>query len=198
MRQEPICSIPPVAPVRDHDDDQHLDIAGNHRGDRRAERAEAEAISAILYPNDAGEHGRLLRLKQEYLFVSAGIYSLLDTFEKEHGENWELLPQFVAIHTNDTHPAMCGPELMRMLVDEKDVDFNEAFRIVHETVSFTNHTVMPEALEKWPINTFRNLLPRLYMFIEEIDRRWRDGLSEKLGVQINLQREEVFRFMYRL
>ena len=76
---------------------------------------------------------------------------------------------------------MCGPELMRMLVDEKGVDFDEAFKIVHETVSFTNHTVMPEALEKWPINTFRNLLPRLYMFIEEIDRRWRDSLSEKLA-----------------
>ena len=102
--------------------EEHFDLEAFNRGDYAladAERAEAEAISAILYPNDAGEHGRLLRLKQEYLFVSAGIYSLLDTFEKEHGANWELLPQFVAIHTNDTHPAMCGPELMRILIDEK-------------------------------------------------------------------------------
>ena len=92
--------------------EEHFDLEAFNRGDYAladAERAEAEAISAILYPNDAGEHGRLLRLKQEYLFVSAGIYSLLDTFEKEHGENWELLPQFVAIHTNDTPRAHAHP-----------------------------------------------------------------------------------------
>ena len=92
--------------------EEHFDLEAFNRGDYAladAERAEAEAISAILYPNDAGEHGRLLRLKQEYLFVSAGIYSLLETFEKEHGANWELLPQFVAIHTNDTHPPCAAP-----------------------------------------------------------------------------------------
>ena len=108
--------------------EEHFDLEAFNRGDYAladAERAEAEAISAILYPNDAGEHGRLLRLKQEYLFVSAGIYSLLDTFEKEHGENWDLLPQFVAIHTNDTHPAMCGPELMRILIDEKKLEWDD-------------------------------------------------------------------------
>lgn len=83
---------------------------------------------------------------QEYLFVSAGIYSLLDTFEKEHGENWELLPQFVAIHTNDTHPAMCGPELMRILIDEKKLEWDDAWNIVTQVVSYTNHTILPEAL----------------------------------------------------
>ena len=144
-------------------------------------RSDVEAISTILYPNDAGEHGRLLRLKQEYLFVSAGLQTILRSYEKDFGPDWANLGKRVSVHTNDTHPAMCGPELLRILVDEKGVDFDEAFEIVHETVSFTNHTVMPEALEKWPINTFRSLLPRLYMFIEEIDRRWRDGLSEKLG-----------------
>ncbi|WP_322290329.1 glycogen/starch/alpha-glucan phosphorylase [Paratractidigestivibacter sp.] len=148
-------------------------------------RSDVEAISTILYPNDAGEHGRLLRLKQEYLFVSAGLQTILRTYEKEYGPKWEDLGKHVCVHTNDTHPAMCGPELMRILVDEKGVDFDLAFKIAHETVSFTNHTVMPEALEKWPINTFRNLLPRLYMFIEEIDRRWRDGLSEKLAEGAN-------------
>jgi glycogen phosphorylase len=144
-------------------------------------RSDVEAISTILYPNDAGEHGRLLRLKQEYLFVSAGLQTILRTYEKDFGPKWEELGKHVCVHTNDTHPAMCGPELMRILVDEKGVDFDLAFKIAHETVSFTNHTVMPEALEKWPINTFRNLLPRLYMFIEEIDRRWRDGLGEKIA-----------------
>lgn len=160
--------------------EEHFDLEAFNRGDYAladAERAEAEAISAILYPNDAGEHGRLLRLKQEYLFVSAGIYSLLDTFEKEHGANWELLPQFVAIHTNDTHPAMCGPELMRILIDEKKLEWDDAWNIVTQVVSYTNHTILPEALEKWPIGTFSKLLPRVYQIIDEISRRWHESFD---------------------
>ena len=160
--------------------EEHFDLEAFNRGDYAladAERAEAEAISAILYPNDAGEHGRLLRLKQEYLFVSAGIYSLLDTFEKEHGEKWELLPQFVAIHTNDTHPAMCGPELMRILIDEKKLEWDDAWNIVTQVVSYTNHTILPEALEKWPIGTFSKLLPRVYQIIDEISRRWHESFD---------------------
>lgn len=160
--------------------EEHFDLEAFNRGDYAladAERAEAEAISAILYPNDAGEHGRLLRLKQEYLFVSAGIYSLLDTFEKEHGANWELLPQFVAIHTNDTHPAMCGPELMRILIDEKKLEWDGAWNIVTQVVSYTNHTILPEALEKWPIGTFSKLLPRVYQIIDEISRRWHESFD---------------------
>lgn len=138
-------------------------------------RADVEAISQILYPNDAGEHGRLLRLKQEYLFVSAGLQTVLRDFERAHGkDDWSELPTYVAIHTNDTHPAMCGPELMRILVDERGIDFDEAFQIASACISYTNHTIMPEALEKWPIDMFRNLLPRLYMLIEEIDHRYRD------------------------
>lgn len=138
-------------------------------------RSDVEAISQILYPNDSGEHGRILRLKQEYLFVSAGLQTILRAYEKKFGPKWEDLGKHVAIHTNDTHPAMCGPELMRILVDDKGVDFDLAFKIAQETISYTNHTVMPEALEKWPINTFRALLPRTYMFIEEIDRRYRES-----------------------
>lgn len=160
--------------------EEHFDLEAFNRGDYAladAERAEAEAISAILYPNDAGEHGRLLRLKQEYLFVSAGMYSLLDTFEKEHGVNWELLPQFVAIHTNDTHPAMCGPELMRILIDEKKLEWDDAWNIVTQVVSYTNHTILPEALEKWPIGTFSKLLPRVYQIIDEISRRWHESFD---------------------
>ena len=137
---------------------------------------DVEAIATILYPNDSGDHGKILRLKQEYLFVSAGLQTILRTYEKEFGENqWEHLGERVCIHTNDTHPAMCGPELMRLLVDEKGVDFDLAFKIACATISYTNHTVMPEALEKWPINTFRELFPRTYMFIDEIDRRFRDS-----------------------
>ena len=137
-------------------------------------RTDVEAISMILYPNDAGEHGRMLRLKQEYLFVSAGLQTILRDYVKNYGEDdWEHLGDHVAIHTNDTHPAMCGPELMRQLVDVHHVDFDLAYEIASKTITYTNHTVMPEALEKWPINTFRALLPRVYMFIEEIDRRYR-------------------------
>ena len=144
-------------------------------------RSDVEAISTILYPNDAGEHGRMLRLKQEYLFVSAGLQTILRTYEREFGPDWEHLGEHVCVHTNDTHPAMCGPELMRLLVDERGMDFDLAYKVCKETISFTNHTVMPEALEKWPINTFRNLLPRLYMFIEEVDRRYRDSLANHLS-----------------
>lgn len=144
-------------------------------------RTDVEAISTILYPNDAGEHGRMLRLKQEYLFVSAGLQTILRTYIRDFGEDWEHLGDHVCIHTNDTHPAMCGPELMRLLVDEYGVDFESAFKIATKTISFTNHTVMPEALERWPISTFRTLLPRLYMIIEEVDHRYRDALSAQLS-----------------
>ena len=141
-------------------------------------RSDVEAISTILYPNDAGEHGRLLRLKQEYLFVCAGLKSILRGHERrmrKHPEiTWADLPKYVAIHTNDTHPALCGPELMRMLVDEYGVDFDLAYKIAYHTISYTNHTVMPEALEKWSINLVRELIPRTYMIIEEIDRRFRE------------------------
>ena len=155
-----------------------FDLDAFNRGDyadANKVRAEAEAISTILYPNDSGEHGRILRLKQEYLFVAAGINTILRTFRNEHGNNWKLLPQYVAIHTNDTHPAMCGPELMRVLMDEEGLEWDEAWDIVTHTISFTNHTVLPEALEKWPITTFKPLLPRLYQIIDEIARRFRES-----------------------
>ncbi len=157
-------------------DDFDLDAFNDGRySDAFSFRDDAEAISTILYPADAGEHGKLLRLKQEYLFVSAGLQTILRTYEGEYGTDWEHLGDHVCVHTNDTHPAMCGPELMRILVDEKGVDFDLAYKIATETCSYTNHTVMPEALEKWPIHMFRTLLPRLYMFIEEIDRRFREN-----------------------
>ena len=151
--------------------------AGDYAGANRF-RTDVEAISTILYPNDSGEHGRILRLKQEYLFVSAGLQSILRTFKREHGDDLRQLPKYVAIHTNDTHPAMCGPELMRLLVDGEGYEWDEAWEIVTKTISYTNHTVMPEALEKWPIETFRRLIPRTYMYIDEINRRYRDSFPQ--------------------
>ena len=144
-------------------------------------RTDAEAISEILYPNDAGEHGRILRLNQEYLFVAAGVASILRTYKNDYGtEAWDRFPDRVAIHTNDTHPAMCGTELMRLLIDQEGLDWDTAWDIVTRTVSYTNHTVLPEALEKWPIDTFRNLLPRVYMIIDEINRRYMEAFPRDI------------------
>ena len=143
-------------------------------------RTDAEAISEILYPNDAGEHGRILRLKQEYLFVAAGLASIIRNYKYDHADaGWERFPDFVGIHTNDTHPAMCGAELMRLLVDEEGLDWDAAWDITTRTISYTNHTVLPEALEKWPIETFRRLLPRLYMYVDEINRRYVESLPAR-------------------
>ncbi|WP_028263669.1 glycogen/starch/alpha-glucan phosphorylase [Atopobium fossor] len=141
-------------------------------------RSDVEAISTILYPNDAGEHGRLLRLKQEYLFVSAGLQAIIRSYKKDYGCDWEHFANRIAIHTNDTHPAMCGPELMRLLVDVEHLDWDTAWDITTHCIAFTNHTVMPEALETWPITTFRALLPRIYMFIDEINRRYIESLPK--------------------
>ncbi len=144
-------------------------------------RTDAEAISEILYPNDAGEHGRILRLKQEYLFVSAGLASILRTFKFDYGPDaWNRFPDLVAIHTNDTHPAMCGAELMRLFMDEEGLDWETAWDLVTRSVSYTNHTVLPEALEKWPIDTFRRLLPRVYMIIDEINRRYMESFPRDI------------------
>lgn len=163
--------------------EEKFDLDAFNEGDyakANAHRAEVEAISEILYPNDAGEHGRILRLKQEYLFVSAGLQTILRTFRKNYGPDWGRLPELVAIHTNDTHPAMCGPELMRILVDEEKLDWDTAWDITTRTISFTNHTVMPEALERWPIDTFRRILPRLYMYVDEINRRYLESLATQV------------------
>ena len=152
-------------------------------------RTDVEAISTILYPNDSFEHGRLLRLKQEYFFVSAGLQTIIRTFKKEYGGDFGVFPEHVAIHTNDTHPALVGPELMRLLVDEEGVGFEQAWDIVRRTISYTNHTIMPEALEKWPIDMVRALVPRTYMFIEMIDARWRENFPKDLPNWHDLLRE---------
>lgn len=152
-------------------------------------RTDVEAISCILYPNDAGEHGRILRLQQEYLFVAAGIGSIVRTFKRENGNDaWEKFPELIAIHTNDTHPALCGAELMRVLMDEEGLDYDMAWDITTKTLSYTNHTVLPEALEKWPIQLMEAMLPRVYMIIETIDAHYRDAFLEKYPDRMDLLR----------
>ncbi len=138
-----------------------------------------EAINCMLYPDDSLGAGRKLRLTQEYFFVAAGIASIVRTYKKTYGKNaWKELPEHVAIHTNDTHPALCIPELMRVLMDEEGLSWDDAWEISTKTVSFTNHTVLPEALEKWSIELLRTVVPRVYLIIEEIDRRWKESLSQ--------------------
>ena len=130
-----------------------------------------ESITRYLYPDDSTYDGRRLRLIQEYFFVSAGVQSIVRHYKKV-GMDIHEFAQKIAIHINDTHPALCVAELMRILVDEEGLEWNEAWAITKNTIAYTNHTIMPEALEKWPIDMFKPLLPRIYMIIDEINRRW--------------------------
>lgn len=134
-----------------------------------------EIITQILYPNDSYEEGKLLRLKQEYFFVSAGLQSIFTTFKKMDVPVEEF-SEYVAIHINDTHPALAIPELMRILLDEEGLDWDTAWRITTTAISYTNHTIMSEALEKWPHFMMKNLLPRVTMIIDEINRRFIEHL----------------------
>ncbi|SFF95888.1 glycogen/starch/alpha-glucan phosphorylase [Sporolactobacillus nakayamae] len=135
------------------------------------QRNQIESISEVLYPDDSTYEGRLLRLKQEYFFVSAGIQSIIRHFKKMH-LHMNHLAEKVAIHINDTHPALCVPELMRILLDEEHMDWEHAWNVTVNVMSYTNHTIMSEALEKWPIDMISSLLPRIYQVICEIDRRY--------------------------
>lgn len=135
------------------------------------EKYSAESISHVLYPNDSNEKGRILRLKQEYFLVSAGVQSIIRSYKKT-GKRIAELNQYVAIHINDTHPALAVPELMRILLDEEGLGWEEAWEITRNTISYTNHTIMAEALEKWEIGMFKPLLPRIFMIVEEINERF--------------------------
>ena len=134
-------------------------------------QALAESICRVLYPADHHTEGKMLRLKQQYFFVSASMQSII----KQHLAQYGTLDNFadkVAIHINDTHPTLCIPELMRLLLDEYGYDWDGAWNIVAKTISYTNHTVMAEALEKWPANLFERLLPRIYQIVTEINSRF--------------------------
>ena len=138
----------------------------------------AEEISQVLYPNDSNYAGRLLRLKQEYFFVSAGIQDIIRKYKKKKLDI-KKLNEKVAIHINDTHPTLCIPELMRILLDEEGLSWDEAWNITINTVSYTNHTIMTEAMERWPKEMVKRLLPRIYMIIEEINKRYVNELEER-------------------
>ena len=131
----------------------------------------AKNIVEVLYPNDNHIAGKELRLKQQYFFVSASIQAAITKFKKKHGDISKL-PEKVTFQMNDTHPTVAVAELMRILLDEENLGWNEAWDITTKCCTYTNHTIMAEALEKWPINLFSRLLPRIYQIIQEIDRRF--------------------------
>ena len=140
----------------------------------------AEVISKVLYPADDHIQGKRLRLRQQYLLVSASMQTILKKHLRSN-RNLDNLPDRVSIHINDTHPALCVPELMRLLVDEHNYGWDKAWDITCRTLSYTNHTVMSEALERWNVSLFSELLPRVYQIVQEIDRRLRVDLHGYYG-----------------
>ena len=141
------------------------------------EKHQAEIISKILYPEDAHDEGKILRMKQQYFFISAS----MQTLTKRHMQTYGSLDNFhekIAVHINDTHPTMSILELMRIFLDVYGYEWEEAWDIVEKTVSYTNHTVMPEALEQWPEGLFSGLLPRLHSILKEISRRHNEDLMK--------------------
>jgi len=131
----------------------------------------ARNICEVLYPNDNHYAGKELRLKQQYFFVSASIQEAVDKYMRKHDDIHKLYEK-VTFQMNDTHPTLTVPELMRILMDEYGLGWEESWSITTKTVAYTNHTIMSEALEKWPIELFSNLLPRIYQIVEEINRRF--------------------------
>ncbi|MEO8500010.1 MAG: glycogen/starch/alpha-glucan phosphorylase [Vicinamibacteria bacterium] len=137
------------------------------------DKTESENISKVLYPPDNQSAGRELRLKQQFFFVTATLQDVLRRFLKFGARSFQDLPNKVAVQLNDTHPVLGIPELMRILVDEHDLPWDEAWDLTQRVFSYTNHTVLPEALERWDVDLFRRLLPRHFDIVEEIDRRFR-------------------------
>ena len=138
----------------------------------------SENITKVLYPKDDSEQGRKLRLMQEYFLVSASLQDILDRFRKQNND-WALLPDRAAVQLNDTHPALAVPELMRLLMDREGLGWKEAWDICVRTFAYTNHTVMPEAMEKWPVSLVRTLLPRHLEIIYEINRRFLEDVKAR-------------------
>ncbi|MBD8068544.1 glycogen/starch/alpha-glucan phosphorylase [Bacillus sp. PS06] len=141
-------------------------------------KRETEAVSEFLYPDDTHDEGKILRLKQQYFLVSASLQSILRSYRAKHGSLSDL-HHHVAIHVNDTHPVLAIPELMRILLDEEGMSWEQAWDITTNTISYTNHTTLSEALEKWPVHIFQPLLPRIFMIVNEINERFCQELWDK-------------------
>ena len=144
----------------------------------------ARNIVEVLYPNDNHYSGKELRLKQQYFFVSASIQLAIQKYKETHSDLHKL-PEKVCFQLNDTHPTVTVPELMRILVDEEGMEWDEAWEITTKCCAYTNHTIMAEALEKWPVDLFMRLLPRIYQIVQEINRRFLIQVEERYPNQYN-------------
>jgi glycogen phosphorylase len=151
-----------------------FDLHFFNEGDYRravAEKIDSENISKVLYPDDHTEEGKVLRLKQQYFFVACSVGDIIRQYKRRH-RSFDLLPSRAAIQLNDTHPAIAIAELMRVLVDEEELGWEPAWALVEGCFGYTNHTLMPEALERWPVPVFERLLPRHLQIIYEINHRF--------------------------
>ena len=154
-----------------------------------AEASEIEMISKVLYPADDHYEGKTLRLKQQYFLVSSALQNIVSTHLKRY-KNLSTLSDMTVIHINDTHPALCIPELMRILMDDYGWEWNSAWRLVNKTINYTNHTVLMEALEKWDENLFKTILPRIYQIVKEINRRFTKDLLDNRSDEFDLSTVE--------
>lgn len=143
------------------------------------DKTRAEDISRVLYPNDSTDEGKKLRLKQQYFFVSASLQDILRKYKKIHGSNFDEFPSYVAIQLNDTHPVIAIPELMRLFVDLEGLSWEKAWSIVEKTFSYTNHTILAEALEKWWVGLYEQVVPRVYQITQGINNQLRGFLAER-------------------
>lgn len=146
-----------------------------------AEKNRAEDISRVLYPNDSNEEGKILRIKQQYFFCSASIQDIVRKHVSRFGKDFENFPEKYAIQLNDTHPTVAIPELIRIFVDEYEVDFSTALKLAKKTFNYTNHTVMQEALEKWNCELYRRVIPRVFEVIKLINEDLIETYTEKGG-----------------
>ena len=144
--------------------------------------SDLQKISGILYPDDTTYEGKVLRLKQQYFFSAAGVKSIIHKHVEKYG-TLDNLADYVVFHINDTHPTLIIPELMRIMLDEQNYEWDDAWAITKKVVAYTNHTILAEALEKWPIDIVKHLLPRIYQLIEEINRRFCLELLEEYGYE---------------
>jgi starch phosphorylase len=171
----------------DAEPEEYFELDAFDKGDyKKAVEQEnlAKNLVEVLYPNDNHIQGKELRLKQQYFFVSASVQRAVARYKKYHTDLHKL-PEKVAIQLNDTHPTVAVAELMRILLDEENMEWDEAWTITTRTCAYTNHTIMSEALEKWPIEIFSRLLPRVYQIIEEINRRFILDIEKKFPGDYN-------------
>lgn len=146
--------------------------------DAIVERERVADLCRVLYPNDTTYEGKVLRVRQQYFFVSASLQTMVDVYLREHGEDLTGFGKLNSVQLNDTHPVLAIPELMRLLLDEHGMSWDDAWAVVQQTFAYTNHTVLAEALEKWEVSIFQKLFPRVFEIVQEIDRRFREELAK--------------------